>query len=148
MIVVMDTNVLVSGIINPHGPPGRLVDLLRSGALRLAVDDRILAEYVDVLHRPRLSRFFVSSDNAQICDYLRSDSLHVLVRQHIRDLPDQSDAPFLEVAMAAKVPLITGNTRHDPDAWRQECAVLAPADFLDGLVDVDWHKDILGTELE
>ncbi|HDQ40230.1 MAG TPA: putative toxin-antitoxin system toxin component, PIN family [Desulfonatronum sp.] len=135
MIVVLDTNVLVSGMINPHGPPGRLVDLLRSGALRLAVDDRILVEYVDVLHRPRLSRYFTSSDIAQIIDYLRCGSMHVLVRRHIRDLPDQSDAPFLEVALAANVPLITGNDRHYPDEWRRECTVLAPADFLDGLVD-------------
>ena len=135
MIVVMDTNVLVSGMINPHGPPGRLMDLLRSGDLRVAVDDRILAEYDDVLHRPRLSRYFVSSDLTQIMDYLRSGSMHVLVRQHIRGLPDQSDAPFLEVAMAAHVPLITGNVWHYPDEWRRECTVLAPADFLDGLVD-------------
>jgi uncharacterized protein len=135
MIVVIDTNVLVSGMINPHGPPGRLVDLLRSGALRLAVDDRILAEYVDVLHRQRLSRCFVSSDLAQIIDYLRCGSMHVLVRRQIRDLPDQSDAPFLEVAMAARVPLLTGNIRHFPDLWRQKCAILKPADFLDSLID-------------
>ncbi|WP_045213978.1 putative toxin-antitoxin system toxin component, PIN family [Desulfonatronovibrio magnus] len=134
MIVVMDTNVLVSGMINPHGPPGRLVDLLRSGDLRVAVDDRILAEYVDVLHRPRLSRYFVSSDLTQIMDYLRSGSMHVLVRQHVRGLPDQSDAPFLEVAMAAKIPLVTGNIRHYPDEWRQKCVILAPTDFLDSLV--------------
>jgi uncharacterized protein len=122
-------------MINPHGPPGRLVDLFRSGFLHVAVDDRILAEYVDVLHRPRLSRYFVSSDLAQILDYLRSVSLHVLARKQIRNLPDQSDAPFLEVALAAKLPLVTGNIRHYPDVWRQECTVLTPADFLDRLVD-------------
>ena len=135
MIVVIDTNVLVSGMINPHGPSGRLVDLLRSGTLRLAVDDRILAEYVDVLHRQRLSRYFASTDLAQIIDYLRCGSMHVLVRRQVRDLPDQSDAPFLEVAMAANVPLITGNIRHFPDKWRQECAILKPAVFLDSLID-------------
>ncbi|WP_291323442.1 putative toxin-antitoxin system toxin component, PIN family [Desulfonatronospira sp.] len=133
MLVVIDTNVLVSGMINPHGAPGRLVDFLRSGALHLAVDDRILAEYTEVLHPPRLSRYFGSSDLAQILDYLHTGSLHVLARQHIKDLPDQSDAPFLEVAMAAKVPLITGNIRHYPDVWRQECTVLEPAVFL-----TDW----------
>lgn len=133
--MVIDTNVVVSGMINPHGPPGRLVDMLRSGVLFLAVDDRILAEYFDVLHRPRLSRYFVSSDLAQILDYLRCGSMHVLVRRHIRDLPDQSDAPFLEVAMAAKVPLVTGNIRHFPDKWRHECTILKPADFLDSMSD-------------
>jgi hypothetical protein len=30
--VVIDTNVLVSGVINPHGPPGRIVDHALAGA--------------------------------------------------------------------------------------------------------------------
>ena len=133
MNVVIDTNVLVSGMINPHGAPGRLVDFLRSGALHLAVDDRILAEYTEILHPPRPSRYFGSSDLGQILDYLHTGNLYVLARQHIIYLPDQSNAPFVEVAMAAKVPLITGNIRHYPDVWRQECTVLEPAVFL-----TDW----------
>ena len=46
---VVDTNVLVSGLLSPFGPPGRIVDLLQAGGLRLAADDRIEAEYRDVL---------------------------------------------------------------------------------------------------
>jgi len=84
MIVVIDSNVLVFGMINPHGPPGRLVDLLRSGVVRSAVDDRILAEYVDVLHSQRLSCYFASTDLAQIVDYLRYGSMHVLVRRFLK----------------------------------------------------------------
>ena len=28
MMVVVDINVLVSGVLNPHGPPGRIVDAI------------------------------------------------------------------------------------------------------------------------
>ena len=42
MKVVVDTNVLVSGLINSDGYPGRIVDLLRADALQVVVDDRIL----------------------------------------------------------------------------------------------------------
>ena len=45
---VVDTNVLVSGLLSPFGPPGRLVDALQAGGLKLATDDRIEAEYRDV----------------------------------------------------------------------------------------------------
>ncbi len=31
--IVLDTNVLVSGMINAHGHPGRIVDLLREGMI-------------------------------------------------------------------------------------------------------------------
>ena len=53
MKVVVDTNALVSGLINAQGGPGRIVDLLRVDVLQVVVDDRILAEYRDVwLARP------------------------------------------------------------------------------------------------
>jgi predicted nucleic acid-binding protein len=52
MRVVVDTNVLVSGVINPHGTPGRVVDSIVSQAFAVLFDDRILSEYRDVLLRP------------------------------------------------------------------------------------------------
>jgi predicted nucleic acid-binding protein len=42
--IVLDTNVLVSGLLSPHGPPGRIFDLLLGGKLTLVFDDRLLAE--------------------------------------------------------------------------------------------------------
>ena len=50
---VLDTNVLVSGLLSPFGPPGRLVDALLARRLRLAFDDRIELEYREILARPR-----------------------------------------------------------------------------------------------
>lgn len=47
-------------------------------------------------------------------------------------LPDPDDAPFLEVALAARADaLITGNLRHYPTQARQGMAVLDPASFVD-----------------
>ena len=130
MIVVLDTNVLVSGMINPHGPPGRIVDLLRIGELRLGVDDRILAEYVEVLRRPRLAAYFRTSDVNQIVDYLRGNSVLTMAARVISDLVDGSDAPFLEIAFTLGVPLVTGNMRHFPPDKRAGVSVELPACFL------------------
>jgi len=41
-MIGLDTNVLVSGMINPVGAPGRLVDMVRAGALQLG-SYRVLA---------------------------------------------------------------------------------------------------------
>jgi predicted nucleic acid-binding protein len=41
--VVLDTNILVSPLLSPHRPPGRVLDLALARELRLAMDDRILA---------------------------------------------------------------------------------------------------------
>jgi hypothetical protein len=39
---VLDTNVLVSGLLSANGPPGRLLDAVLSRRLTMAFDDRIL----------------------------------------------------------------------------------------------------------
>ena len=49
---VFDTNVIVSGFLSPAGPPGRIVEWLRSGNVQAVLDDRIAAEYAEVLARP------------------------------------------------------------------------------------------------
>ena len=51
MSIVLDTNVLVSGLLRGGVPPGRIVDLVVTGQVRVALDGRILAEYRDVLLR-------------------------------------------------------------------------------------------------
>lgn len=66
--IVLDTNVLVSGLLNPHGAPGRIVDLVLEGTLTLLVDDRVLAEYQGVLTRPRFG--FEAGDVGAVIDFI------------------------------------------------------------------------------
>jgi len=130
MKAVLDTNVLVSGMINAHGPPGRLVDLLRAGVLQPVVDDRILTEYADVLAREELRRYFTAGDRGDILEFLHKNAEHVAAHIVISDLPDPSDSPFLEIALAAETPLVTGNKKHFPADKRRGSLVLSPAEFL------------------
>ena len=51
---VLDTNVVVSGLLVAGGFPGRLLDAVMTARLRLSCDDRVEAEYREVLARPRL----------------------------------------------------------------------------------------------
>lgn len=54
MKAVIDTNVLVSGLIKQGTPPAEVLSDLVSGVLVVLYDQRILEEYRDVLARPRL----------------------------------------------------------------------------------------------
>lgn len=130
MRIVLDTNVLVSGMINPSGDPGRIVDLLRSGSVELVVDDRILEEYADVLHREKFARYFSASDCDNTLAFLRHESHRVVSSHVMSELPDADDARFLEVALTAGVPLVTGNAAHYPARLRRGCEVLSPGEFL------------------
>jgi putative PIN family toxin of toxin-antitoxin system len=130
MKAVLDTNVLVSGMINPAGAPGRLVDMIRAGTLQMVVDDRILVEYADVLRRSGMRTYFSTKDTEAILDFFNYNAEQTLATICIAGLADPDDAPFLEVALAAQVPLITGNKRHFPLEKRSGCTVLSPGEFI------------------
>jgi uncharacterized protein len=127
---VFDTNVVVSGFLSPAGPPGRIVEWLRNGSVQAVLDDRIMAEYDEVLKRPQLG-LPVSEVNLVLAT-IRARSFWVeAAATHIaRGLPDPDDAPFLECAMAADVPLVTGNLRHFPKSVAGNIVVITPAQFV------------------
>ena len=50
MIIVLDTNVLISGILKPYSKAAVILRLVTNGAIQLADDLRILSEYRDVLN--------------------------------------------------------------------------------------------------
>lgn len=130
MRVVLDTNVVVSGLLKADGPPGRILDLVLEGALELVVDHRILAEYRTVLRRPELS--IPADDLRQFLDFVDTVSTHVAAEPLSLKLPHEADAVFVDVARSGRVPcLVTGNLRHFP---RVPEAVSARA-FLDTLRD-------------
>jgi len=130
MIAVIDTNVLVSGMINADGSPGRIVDLIRTGDVIPAVDDRILEEYADVLSREYFERYFSMDDISAILDFLSGESHRVVCNAIVSSLPDPGDTPFLETALSANVPLITGNKKHFKSTAGRQCEVLTPVEFL------------------
>jgi putative PIN family toxin of toxin-antitoxin system len=49
MNVVVDTNVIVSALINANGVPARVLSLVLGGSIRILYDNRIIFEYTDVL---------------------------------------------------------------------------------------------------
>lgn len=125
---VLDTNILVSGLLNPYGPPGALVDALLSQRLKIAFDDRILLEYQAVLARPKFG--FNSSNLAALFLALSFQEIVTAPPWRHPPSPDPADTMFLEVAAIAKVPLVTGNLKHFPIECRGDVAVLKPAEFL------------------
>lgn len=126
MKIVIDANVLISGMLNPSGPPGRIVDLLRTGALQVVVDDRILSEYTDVLRRRYFLRYFRKPERDDVIEYLSRNSHYTLSEIVDHDIPDEGDVPFLEIALNEGLPLITGNLKNYPQSARTGCVVLSP----------------------
>lgn len=122
---VLDTNVLVSGLLNPHGFPGRLIDSVLAGALRLTYDDRIENEYREVLARPKFGIALQFSELFS-AELKNQDPIGAAPWKG-NPLPDPDDLPFLEAALyATDQILVTGNTKHCPAAVRGDVTVLSP----------------------
>lgn len=131
MRIVLDTNVLVSGLHNPNGAPGRIVDLILGARVQVLYDDRILAEYLDVLARPQLA---IDPSLAQaVVGYIRLSGERVLTLPLDNGtLPDPDDLPFAEVAITGKADmLITGNMKHFSKLKERGVTVLSPAQCLE-----------------
>ena len=130
---VFDTNVVVSGFLSPAGPPGRIVEWLRNGSVQAVVDDRIMAEYAEVLARPVFQLPVAEVELVLAVIRARSFWIEAAAIHLAHDLPDPDDAPFLECARMANVPLVTGNVRHFPKTIVGDVKVLTPVQFVAAL---------------
>jgi uncharacterized protein len=138
--IVLDTNVLVSGLLSPFGPPGEIVRLVSSGLMSLCLDARIVAEYHDVLARPRFR--FDGDAVADLLAYLESSGEMVASAPLPARLPDPDDEAFLEVALAGAADcLVTGNLSHFPPAARAGVTVVSPAQLIDRYRKSLAHKE-------
>jgi putative PIN family toxin of toxin-antitoxin system len=132
--IVVDTNVLVSGLLRTGSPPAAVLDLVFSRQLRLAFDERIFAEYVDVLARPEFE--FPFEDVHAILDFLWREGERVRPESLALRLPDPDDAMFLEVAVsAAASALVSGNLRHYPLVQRRGVRVMTPREYVAAWAD-------------
>ncbi len=129
MRIVADPNVLVSGVLSAHGPPGWIVEAFLSGELDLALDGWIRSEYEDVLRRPEPG--LNPARVADLLDGIDRFGLEVTALPWPHELPDPDDTHFLAVAHLLDCPLVTGNLKHYPQRSRAGVAVLSPRQFLD-----------------
>jgi putative PIN family toxin of toxin-antitoxin system len=130
MKIVLDTNVLVSGLLTPFGPSGEIVRMVTAGVLVLCIDARILLEYQEVLYR---SKFKFNKEHINtLLDFIKQFGQVASTIPLKHRLPDPDDEPFLETAIAGNVEcLVTGNIAHFPPSCRQGIKIFSPSDFLE-----------------
>ena len=129
MKIVLDTNVLVAGLLSPFGPCGEIVRMVSSGEVTLCFDALILSEYCDVLYRPKFG--FDKDKVAALLDQIEHCGRTVASSPLRHSLPDPNDEPFLKVTIAGKAEcLVTGNASHFPAKLCQGRKVLSPSGFL------------------
>ena len=111
MRIVLDTNVLVSAVLSPAGPPAEILSLVINEEVILCYDDRVLNEYRGVLGRERFG--FDGEAVSSLVSFLEQTGERVNATPLDLQLPDPDDRVFFEILESAAADfLVTGNTRH------------------------------------
>lgn len=109
--IVLDTNVLVSALLSPNGPPARLLAAVKDGDVTLITSEEQLQELHRVLYRLNAQ---VRPDEAEsLVDGLRAVGVIATDLPDVDDSPDPDDNQILATAIAGGADVIvSGDKKH------------------------------------
>jgi putative PIN family toxin of toxin-antitoxin system len=133
--IVLDTNVLVSGLRSRRGASNRLLSLIGTGRFTHVVSVALLFEYEAAVTRPesgiRLKRSAINDVLDYVCSTAHRQAIYFLWRP---SLPDPSDDLVLEVAVHGRCEtVVTFNVRDFAGSERFGVHAQTPRDFLQSL---------------
>jgi uncharacterized protein len=135
--VVLDSSVLVSAFLTPHGSVVRLLREPARSRYELCLSEAILTETAEVLlSKGKLRRYAAYADE-DVRDYIRWLLTEAEIVSNLPDLRvvvnDPKDDPIIATAVAAKADyLITGDRAHLlPLGEYEGIRILSPRAFLD-----------------
>lgn len=124
---VIDTNVLVSALLtsNQLAPTRRILGLLTSKKVTPLINEEIIAEYKDVLHRNKFP--FKPEDVNNLIEFIIGIGIDTQRSSFPESMPDESDRVFFEITLTVEESfLVTGNLKHYP----KKPQVVTPAEFI------------------
>ena len=141
LVAVVDTNVLVGGVLAGAGPSpnGRILDAIATGSLHFVLSDVLLAEYRQVLLRLAIAQRHGLTE-VELDQLLEGLVLNAMLREP--PVPAKGDPPTEDidplvpgdeylVALLRAVPgavLVTGDLRLR-EAVASRCSAATPAEF-------------------
>jgi putative PIN family toxin of toxin-antitoxin system len=133
--VVLDTNILISALLQPEGMPARtLVIALAGTTAQLCVSGDIYAEYDEVIRRPKFNRSEPVIEQALRA--IRQNGLWVKPSEKVRACSDPDDDIFLECALAARAhSVVTGNLKHFPAQWA-DTKIITARQFVEAMAEI------------
>ena len=113
MRVVLDTNILIGALITKGTPPDRLYRAWLRGEIGLVTSTAQMAEFAEVLARPRLRRFLDTDEAAAIIGNIGARAFILEDLPSVNLSPDPKDNPILAAAIAGEADMIvSGDKKH------------------------------------
>ena len=135
---MLDPGVLVSAIITPQGPTGRLIAAIRTGRVRPVVCPHLVDELAGVLRRPKFRRFLTIDESDQAVEFLTRVAEH---HDDPSDVPlrsrDPNDDYLLALAVDAEAVALISGDKDLTTVDVGDVTVLTPAALLELLESHD-----------
>ena len=130
--IVMDTNVLVTGLCSRNGASFRLLSIIDKGKYELAISVPLVLEYEAAVKRQSRTTGLSAKDVDAVIDYICSVAKHYKIYYLWRPfLKDSKDDMVLELAVVSNANrIITYNTADFKGIERFGLRAMKPRDFL------------------
>jgi uncharacterized protein len=127
---VIDTNVVVSGLLARAGNEALILLAIHQGLVRPCFSEEILEEYTGVLARPKFA--FPADEIAALLAMFRRQGELIVPKAVTAVSVDPGDTKFLQCAETAQADyLVTGNRRHFPESSYGVTRVVNAGELLD-----------------
>ncbi|MEW8959264.1 MAG: putative toxin-antitoxin system toxin component, PIN family [Moorella sp. (in: firmicutes)] len=135
MKVVLDTNVVISGMLAPVGPPGKIVDLWADGKIEVVVSPAVITEYMGVFLRPKFAKVGTVEERQQLLEGFINLENTILVLPDVEVNAinaDPSDNRFLECAKTGETnSLISGDSHLLALEEYEGIPIITPGQFIE-----------------
>ena len=135
---VIDTNVVVSSLLNPNSVPGTIMKFVATGMIVPFINGEILNEYIDVITRKEFK--FKKEVIEGTLSLFQEQSIKVERTSTNEQFIDKKDIVFYEITLTGRknsdAYLVTGNLKHFP----KKPFVVSPREMLTIIEeeDDDW----------
>ena len=102
MRVVLDTNILLSGLMSPAGPPGRLLDAWAEERFTLVSSEEQLREFRRASRYAHVAKYLTQSEAGALVNSVRILALMVERLPAVHLSPDPHDDFLLAMAQAGQ----------------------------------------------
>jgi len=132
MIIVLDTNVIISALLSPSGPPAEIIDHWQADHFDVVTSPPLLGELERALQYPRVKKYLKKSPDEVAAFTARLRRMATVVEPRftldvIED--DRADTRALERAGGASY-IVSGNKHLLNLKEYREIVMLSPAEFL------------------
>lgn len=134
--IVVDTNVIVSSLIQRSYPYKIIYELFVDDKFELCVSEELMLEYYDVLSRPKFARFpdFFGKAESLLAD-IETKAKKFAPSIKIDLILDKDDNMILELADECSADfIITGNTNDFTFPHYKQTRIVSPKDYWDNHV--------------